>query len=505
MKPPSVGHRRPRNRRKNTIVGLPPRVQRELWRTMLRDDLSAFVRKVFETLRPGEPYLHNWHIELLCAILAPQRQKRRLRKIINLPPRSLKSIIVSVALPAWLLGHDPSLQIIVVSYSDELARKLSRDFRTVVEAKWFRDLFPAMTLEKATETEITTKQQGCRFATSTGGTLTGRGGGIVILDDPIKPIDAESDITRSKNNEWFDGTLFARIDNKERDSIILVMQRLHQDDLSGHLVEKGAFDLIALPAIAIEDENWRLPGGRVVRRKVGEALHSARESLATLAEVKASQGSRVFQAQYQQTPVPAEGHLFRGSWIRRYDALLALERADIVQSWDTATAVGQKNDYSVCTTWAILANNYYLLDVHRGRWEFPELMKQVREMAARFSARTVLIEDANSGSGLLQSLRPNCSFNLIGRKPRLEKQVRAATQSACFEAGRVALPRDAPWLIEYESELLGFPLSKYDDQVDSTVQFLEWAEEKAASRTPMVAPIIVRLARPDWMVHFNGY
>jgi hypothetical protein len=114
-------------------------------------------------------------------MLESQRQRKRLRKIINLPPRSLKSIIVSVALPAWLLGHDPSLQIIVVSYSDELARKLSRDFRTVVESKWYRDLFPGMILEKATETEITTTRQGCRFATSTGGTLTGRRGGIVIL------------------------------------------------------------------------------------------------------------------------------------------------------------------------------------------------------------------------------------------------------------------------------------------------------------------------------------
>jgi hypothetical protein len=158
-----------------------PAFQRELPRILLRDKLEAFVRKVFDTLRPDEPYLHNWHVELLCAMLESQRQRKRLRKIINLPPRSLKSIIVSVALPAWLLGHDPSLQIIVVSYSDELARKLSRDFRTVVESKWYRDLFPGMILEKATETEITTTRQGCRFATSTGGTLTGRRGGIVIL------------------------------------------------------------------------------------------------------------------------------------------------------------------------------------------------------------------------------------------------------------------------------------------------------------------------------------
>jgi predicted phage terminase large subunit-like protein len=269
------------------------------------------------------------------------------------------------------------------------------------------------------------------------------------------------------------------------------MQRLHQNDLSGHLLEKGGFDLIALPAIAIENEKWRLPGGRIIRRKAGETLHPERESLATLAEIKASQGSRVFAAQYQQTPVPAEGNLFRKAWIGRYEQPPVVRGSDIVQSWDTASGLGQTNDYSVCTTWAISASLYYLLHVHRGGWEFPDLLKQVPDIVARFAARTVLIEDANSGSGLLQSLRPNCPFNLIGRKPHPDKRVRANSQTACFEAGRVLLPSEALWLPDCETELLGFPSAKYDDQVDSTIQFLEWAEEKNAHRTPIVPPIII--------------
>src|SRR3954469_13699946 len=191
----------------------------------------------------------------------------------------------SCALPAWLMGHDPTRKIIVASYSDELARKLSRDFRAVVESDWYRRCFPDMVLgKKNTEIEITTTENGYRYATSTGGTLTGRGAGILILDDPIKAVDAESDVARSKNNEWFDSTFFSRLDDKEHGSIILVMQRLHEDDLSGHLIEKGGFDVIALPTIAIENERWRLSDGRTFKRKVGQALHPERESLDILAE-----------------------------------------------------------------------------------------------------------------------------------------------------------------------------------------------------------------------------
>jgi predicted phage terminase large subunit-like protein len=473
---------------------LSPQLKRQVLRKLLLDGFGAFVRMVFRTLHPNEVYLHNWHIDLLCGILAPLRERKRLRKVINLPPRSLKSIIVSVALPAWLLGHDPSRKIVVVSYSEDLAKKLSIDFAKIITSGWYRDAFSAVIVDKKTELEITTTLHGYRLATSTGGTLTGRGGALVILDDPIKPADAESEVTRRKNNDWFDQTLYARLDSKKDDSIILVMQRLHQDDLSGHMLEKGGFDHLRLPAIATEDETWRLHDRRIVRRKLGEALHSERESLATLAEIRRSQGSRVFQGQYQQEPVSAEGTLFKRIWLQRYEA--PPPSREIVQSWDTATALGPSNDYSVGTTWAKAKNVYYLLHVLRGRWDFPELLKQVQANVVAFRAGTVLVEDANSGSALLQTLRPNCPFNLIARKPRLEKLVRASAQAACFEAGRVLLPREAAWLVDYETELLGFPSAKYDDQVDSTVQFLEWAEERNAYATPMVMPIVITGPRP---------
>jgi predicted phage terminase large subunit-like protein len=463
---------------------------------ILRRDFAIFIAKVFETLCHGEDFHDNWHLDCLAHHLALAASGQRIRLIINLPPRSLKSIAASVALPAWLLGHDPSCRIISVSYSEELARKHARDCRIVIESDWYRSTFPATHLSrrKNTETEITTTHHGFRLATSIGGTLTGRGGNVLIIDDPIKPADAESEAERRKVNDWYDKTLFSRLDNKEAGAVIVVMQRLHEDDLTGYLMEKGEFDVLALPAIAIEEQSLPIGQGRFHLRSPGEPLHPARESLATLERIKTSVGSRVFEGQYQQSPVPAEGNLFKASWLRRYSGDPRRENfSNVVQSWDTATKVGAGNDYSVCTTWGIQKNTYYLLDVLRGRWEYPDLLRTAKTNAETHQINTVLIEDANSGAALIQSLRQDSQLNVVPIKPKLDKMTRAAQQSAAIEAGRVLLPEQAPWLAELERELLGFPTARHDDQVDSMMQFLGWAAERARYEVPLVAPIIVTI------------
>src|SRR6266853_5566735 len=238
----------------NTCRGEKMKDNTVLLEAMLRHDFPSFVAKTFSTLCPGEIYLDNWHLECLTWRLSQTAERKRVRLIINLPPRSLKSIVASVALPAWLLGQNPSRRIIEVSYSDELARKHARDTRTILEAPWYRRAFPATRVSprKNTETEFTTTRQGFRLATSIGGTLTGRGGDVIIIDDPIKPGDAESEAERRRVNEWYDKTLYSRLDDKEAGAIILVMQRLHEDDLTGHLIEKGEFEVLSLSAIATE-------------------------------------------------------------------------------------------------------------------------------------------------------------------------------------------------------------------------------------------------------------
>jgi predicted phage terminase large subunit-like protein len=468
---------------------------------ILRRDLASFTAKVFETLCPGERFLENWHIEYLAWRLAPAASGKRMRLIVNLPPRSLKSIAASVALPAWLLGHNPSCRIITVSYADDLARKHARDTRIIMESGWYRRVFPATRVNrrKNTETELTTTCHGFRLATSISGGVTGRGANLIIIDDPIKPAEAESELERKRVNEWYDTTLYSRLDDKEAGAIILMMQRLHQDDLTGHLIEKGEFEVLSLPAIATDDETLSISDGVTHHRPVGEALHPARESLDTLQRIKSSIGSRIFEAQYQQSPVPAEGNLFKATWLERYPSLPPRETfRDVVQSWDTATKIGETNDYSVCTTWGIYHNTYYLLDVLRDRWEFPDLLRTATAHAANHRVNTVLIEDANSGSALAQSLRLQGGLNVLQIKVLADKRTRAVQQSAVFEAGRVRLPEKASWLEEFEKELLAFPNGRYDDQVDSAVQFLQWAAQQAPY-IPIVTPYVVLGEPPkDW-------
>ena len=169
------------------------------------------------------------------------------RLIINLPPRHLKSLLGSIALPAWLLGHDPSLQIICASYGAELAHKLSRDCRTIMESEWYKELFPDTRLDRHAVNELTTTKHGVRMATSVDGVLTGRGADLIIIDDPLKPDEALSDTTRVKVNDWFDTTLFSRLNNKQEGSILLIMQRLHEDDLTGHLASRPGGITLSCP------------------------------------------------------------------------------------------------------------------------------------------------------------------------------------------------------------------------------------------------------------------
>ena len=204
------------------------------------------------------------------------------RLIILMPPRNLKSICASVALPAWLLGRDPTRQIICVSYSADLAAKHARDCRAVMMAPWYQSVFPSTRIDpaKSAETEFMTTQRGFRLATSTGGTLTGRGGDILIIDDPMKPADAQSDARRLDCQQWYSNTLLSRLDDKVNGAIVLVMQRLHIDDLAGYLMEQEGWEVLSLPAIAEVEQVVPIGPGKVHYRRVGDVLHPEREPLA---------------------------------------------------------------------------------------------------------------------------------------------------------------------------------------------------------------------------------
>ena len=447
----------------------------EQFDAILRNDFVSFIQKCVHLLLPKVSFLINWHIFAIAFHLELVRVGKIKRLIINLPPRSLKSIMSSVAFPAFVLGHDPSKRLIVVSYATELATKLGNDCRIVLQSPWYRRLFPGTRISpiKNTEAEVMTTRHGCRLATSVGGTLTGRGGDFVIIDDPIKPQDAYSESTRESANNWFDNTLLSRLDDKRTGAIILVMQRLHLDDLTGKLL-RGPDDwtVLNLPAIAVQDEQIQIGEERYHFRKVGDLLHPEREPQSVLDYMRAELGSDIFAAQYQQNPVPPGGNMIKRHWVRRYDNLPArTSSTQVLQSWDTASKAGGENDWSVCTTWHVDEGKYYLADVLRARFDYPRLKAQAIAHAQVHSPAKILIEDTGVGIALVPELQ-NSGFTVIAVQVEQNKTIRMSVQSGKFESGQVFFPHQAPWLEELEAELFAFPGSRHDDQVDSISQAL---------------------------------
>lgn len=461
--------------------------ERDFMDAILRTDFRSFLHRVVLTLNPGTAFLSNWHIDAIAYQLEKVRAGEVTRLIINMPPRYLKSITLSVALPAFLLGHDPRLRIFGISYGTDLAYKHAADFRAIVESDWYRHAFPKMRIARAAGGDVFTTRGGFRRATSVHAALTGLGGGIFIIDDPQKPEEAQSEPLRNGVNQWFSNTLLSRLDNKQTGVIIIVMQRVHLGDLTGHVLERSQdWTALTLAAIAEEDERIEIAKGKFHLRRAGEALHPAHESLATLEKLRTDLGSEIFSAQYQQSPVPPGGAMIRKEWFRYYDVSPEpTYKTKIIQSWDTAAKDGANNDWSVCTTWLIVERKqYYLLDVKRGRYDYPRLRDTAIALAQRYDPTAILIEDASTGTALAQELRQSGIFVVKAIPIDRDKINRLWIQQGKFEAGLVHFPRSAPWLAALEAELLAFPQAKYDDQVDSLSQalaFKAWGYDASLS------------------------
>jgi len=447
---------------------------------ILRSDLCAFIHRSFLELDPATPYSYNWHIWLLASKLEEVRQGKCRRLIVNIPPRHLKSHAVSIAFPAWVLGHHPSKKILTVSYAQDLSDNLARHCRTLMQSPFYRSLFDTR-LAPGHEAirDFGTIERGYRFSTSIEGVLTGRGGDIIILDDPQKADDTISETRRKSLKAWYDNTLRSRLNSQETGAIVIVMQRLHADDLIAHVQQHERWDVLSLPAIAEQDEIYRFDtayGRRKVRRKAGNPLHPALVSAETLIAQKEAMTDYNYSAQYQQNPQPEKGNIVQREWLKYYTSEDRPETfGTIVQSWDTAVKDTELANFSVCTTWGVKDRKAYLLDVYRRKLTFPDLKRAVQRQAKLHDTTVVLIEDKSSGASLIQQLHTE-GLSMVQASPILDgdKIMRLHGQTPMIEGGFVLFPKQADWLDTYLRELLSFPSSHYDDQVDSTVYALAW-------------------------------
>jgi predicted phage terminase large subunit-like protein len=450
---------------------------------LLALDFRSFMMRVFQTVSPADEFEANWHQEAIAWALEEIEFGLNRRLIVNVPPRSLKSIIISIAWVAWLLGQDPRLRIVCISYAGELSAKFARDCRNVMESAWYRRVFPGTRLSgRRAEHDFETTAGGGRFSTSIDGTLTGRGGDILIIDDPMKPADAYSDVVRKRVLEFFKGTALSRLNNKKTGSIVVVMQRLHEEDLCGHLLEAGGWKHLCLPARTGEDLDVQIGPEQWFRWEAETLLHADREDDEFLEKEKRLMGSADFSAQYLQQPIPAGGVMAKRDWLKTYENAPDWQSGDlIVQAWDTASKDGVLNDYSVCITALARRNSVFVLDVFRAKLEFPALKAHAIRLAQLWNAGALLIEDAASGTQLLQALRrdePAGVCTPIGLRPEGDKVNRFWGQTGRIEAGDLLLPTEAPWLDLFLHEILGFPQARHDDQADALAHLLGWLSKR---------------------------
>lgn len=462
---------------KNTKIS-----KQELLAIAIRKDFGSFLEKVFYTLRGKKKYHRNWHLKVFAKCVEDIISGAETSMIINVPPRCLKSICFSVAMPAFILGHDPSTAFVCISHNQRLADKHGIDFLTVIESDWYKEYYPKVKISPRAHSkdDVQTTKGGRRLAIGLDAGLVGHGGDYIIVDDPN---DTENlSIKRLETiNRKFKRKILSRFDDQTTGRMIIVMQRLHEHDLTGDLInENNKWKLIKIPAIAIEDEVWNLGENEIHIRKKGESIHDQRLPLSKLADIRKDLGTLDFEAQFQQEPLPERGFIVDLGWLNYYRTLPDFSR--ILISWDVACKTGKNNDYSVCTIWGVIGGSpreYYLLYVYREKIEFPKLRKKVRNFYNQCKEKYgcsvfVLVEDTVSGTPLIQDLKQE---NIIIRavQPKGDKESRFIETSSIFEQGRIFLPKkDSPWKTEYINELLRFPQTKHDDQVDSTTQALLW-------------------------------
>jgi predicted phage terminase large subunit-like protein len=468
----------------------------EKLRRRARDDLNAYCRYIEI---PGVPineddpdceqfYPDNVtpaaHHELLNHALMKVEAGEIRRLMVFMPPGSAKSTYGSVSFPTWFMGRKRGRNVICASYGSDLAKRFGRKCRQITRSKRYLGVFDTELVadNRAADDWSLTNESTYKAGGILSGITGNRADGLVI-DDPVKGrADADSTVIREKAWEEYKSSLRTRL--KPNGFILIISTRWHEDDLSGRILPQN-WDGESGWVTAKDGEQWYViclqaqceTDSDPLGRKRGEWLWTEWFSPEHWAQEKITQGSRNWDALYQQKPKPSEGGIFKRAWVPRYR--VPPVEGIIVQSIDTGNKPKEINDPSVCTTWLVTPLHWYLLHVWRDRVAFPDLLHSIKGLAATWKPTGIVIEDKASGTQLIQTLRAETRLPVIpfDPSPHGDKIMRAQNVSPLVEAGRVLLPEQADWLIDFESEFFGFPISATKDQVDSVSQFLKWAHK----------------------------
>lgn len=430
-------------------------IQAERSRRQVRDSFPIWLKK-------ASPKMHwDWpHIKFICDALSKNMRSNGKKKLmIFLPPRHGKSELVTIRYSTWFLEHNPELRVIIGAYNQMLANKFSRKVRRIAEERF------SISNERSAVEDWETNQGGGLRAVGVGAGITGQGGDIIIIDDPVKNREeAQSTAYREKVWTWYTDDLYTRLE--PGGMLVLIMTRWHEDDLAGRILasdDAPNWDVISLPAIA--------EPGDALGRTEGEALCPERYDVPALMKIKSIMKSS-FDALYQQRPSAMEGVIFKREWWMWYTAQPHFH--GIVQSWDTGFKAREDNDYSCCITAGVSATGIYLLDRWMEKVEYPELLKTVDALAHKWRPFNILIEDKASGQSLIQDMKRKTRWAITPVQVDKDKRVRASLASPLVESSRVYLPEGLPWVQDYVDSMATFPNAAHDDDVDASTLLLNY-------------------------------
>jgi predicted phage terminase large subunit-like protein len=439
--------------------------------------LHEFYKHAWGVLEPGTPFIDNWHIHAICEHLEALYRRDIRSLLVNMPPRFSKSTLCSVTFPAWIWVLNPSFRSVFSSYSAALSTRDSVQCRRIIMSPWYQANWGhrfKLTTDQNVKQKYENDKTGVRTATSVGATMTGEGGDLLGVDDPLNSLEANSQAARQTAIEWWSGTMSTRLNDPKTGIRLVVMQRLHHEDLAGYLLSTGDWYHLNLPMEFTGVKPQWVIGWTDPREQESELIWPERYPRDEVDKLKRELGSYGAAAQLQQEPTPAEGGVFKKAWFREYVTPPPFLR--VVESWDTATSESELAAYSVGTVWGEAFNgDIYLLDVVRERFEFPALKRAVQAMHIKWGGVAILVEDKSSGRQVCQELGSGTRLPVLPVKVgRADKVTRALAVSPVVEAGHVYIPMNAPWLASYMQELLTFPKGKTADQVDSSTQAITY-------------------------------
>jgi predicted phage terminase large subunit-like protein len=459
-------------------LALPP--AREIEAELCRRHFAEFVRHAWPVLEPGVELVWNWHLDAICEHLEAVSDGRIQKLIINIPPGHAKSVLVSVLWPVWMWLRDPSWRVLALSYANDLALRDNTRARNVLESEWFRDTFQptwSLSSDQNVKSRYTNTATGERFAGAVGAKLTGFRGDCIVIDDPISEPDSRSETKREKALQWFGKTTTTRLNDLENDPVVIIMQRLHEDDLTGHLLrdnDDGEWEHLCLPSEydparhSSTSIGWEDP-----RTEPGELLFPERFPVTALEKLKkpTKLGARGFAGQHQQQPSPDEGDIFKREWWQHWQTLPDFDA--VIQSWDCTFKDTKTSDYVVGQVWGKKGASYYLIDQVRARMGFAATKAAIIAMKSRYPQSTkILIEDKANGTAIIEMLKAQIP-GIIAVNPKGGKEARANAVQGVVEAGQVFLPpKSTAWVEGLIDETASFPNGSHDDQVDALTQAL---------------------------------